>query len=304
MQPVIAPRWRSGTTSTERSRSAATDAATPNRSSMPASTVTTGSPVCAARSAIERLTERSPLSRSPIAKLRETTGGSSPSACRSSRKPRSARGQLDRGVDHLVEDALDVRLAVEPARQREQPAQVRRAVVARRAARRGALAGQAREIRIGLERSAKHGRRRGRIAACAARARSACASRAPHRVPRCASCAATSGRERRARGDRRRRRASRRRRSARQERTEVGCRSAIEVVGRERSTRHRGVPMPGQSARPYRVVRGRERSRRSVRVVRCREHSHRRHAGRALPRTRRPIASRMPRGCRARYHRS
>src|SRR3569623_2199614 len=90
MHPVTVPCWRSGTASTERRRSAATKAATAKRSSTPASTVITGSPVCAARSAIERLTERSFASRSAAAKLRDTTGRSSPSSWRSSRNPRSA----------------------------------------------------------------------------------------------------------------------------------------------------------------------------------------------------------------------
>src|SRR3569623_2199617 len=89
MHPVTVPCWRSGTASTERRRSAATEAATAKRSSTPASTVITGSPVCAARSAIERLTERSFASRSAAAKLRDTTGRSSPSSWRSSRNPRS-----------------------------------------------------------------------------------------------------------------------------------------------------------------------------------------------------------------------
>jgi hypothetical protein len=63
----------------------------PNRSSTPASTVSTASPVCAARSAIERLTVVGPVpARSPAEKFRATTAASSPSGWRRSRNPRSA----------------------------------------------------------------------------------------------------------------------------------------------------------------------------------------------------------------------
>ena len=123
MQPITVPRWRSGTASTERRRSAATDAAVSKRSSRPASTVTTGSPVCAARSAIERLTEAVGLE----IRRREVARHDRHELVALAQQQEAALGggQLDRGVDDLVEDSRDIDRRVEPARQREQAAQVR-----------------------------------------------------------------------------------------------------------------------------------------------------------------------------------